>query len=155
MSETDYTDQLNQLRGGYNEAMGLTFTRVTPEVVEAEIEIGAQHLQPYGLVHGGVYAAMIETVCSTAAAIRVMPQGKTTVGLENTTAFLRAVRGGKIRAHVEPLLIGKRTHVWQGKVFDDENRLVATGRVRMMILEEGAAAGGETIGIQLDTESPE
>ena len=85
MSETDYTAQLNQLRGGYSKAMGLTFTRVTPDVVEAEIEIGAQHLQPYGLVHGGVYAAMIETVCSTAAAIRVLPDGKSTVGLENTT----------------------------------------------------------------------
>ena len=49
---------------------------------------------------------------------------------------------------MEPLLIGKRTHVWQGSVFDDKDRLVATGRVRMMILEEGAAAGGKEVGLQ-------
>ncbi len=142
-------DKVNALLGGFNQAMGLRFVRVSPEEFVAELEVGNQHLQPYGLVHGGVYSGMIETVCSTAAAMTVFNEKKSAVGLENTTSFLKAVRSGKITCTVKPTLIGKRTHVWTGTVTDDRNRLVATGRVRLMILEDGAEAGGETVRLKV------
>ena len=88
---------INSNLGGFNNAMGLHFTKAAPDEYIAEMEITDRHLQPYGLVHGGVYAGMIETLCATGAALAVWEENKHTVGLENNTSFLRAVRGGRLR----------------------------------------------------------
>ncbi|MCP3955548.1 MAG: PaaI family thioesterase [Desulfobacterales bacterium] len=135
-------EMINLNLGGFNNALGLRFTNVTPNEYVAEIEISDQHLQPYGLVHGGLYASMIETLCSTGAALTVWEENKHTVGLENNTSFLRAVRGGRLRCTARPLVLGKRSHVWEAHVHDDQDRLVAIGRVRLLVLEPGAAAAG-------------
>ena len=90
------------------------------------------HMQPYGLVHGGVYAGMIETMCSTGAALTVWEENKNTVGLENNTSFLKAVRSGRLRCTAKPLVLGKRSHVWEASIHNDKSRLVAIGRVRMI-----------------------
>lgn len=146
-------DLINANLGGFNNALGLHFTAATPEAYVAEIEISDHHLQPYGLVHGGVYAGMIETLCSTGAALSVWEENKTTVGLENNTSFLRAVRGGRLRGTARPLVLGKRSQVWEARVHDDQDRLVATGRVRLMVLEPGAAAAGGRVEL-LETVAP-
>ena len=142
-------DLINANLGGFNNAMGLHFTKASPEEYVAEIEITDHHLQPYGLVHGGIYAGMIETLCSTGAALTVWEENKHTVGLENNTSFLRAVRGGRLRCTARPLVLGKRSHVWEADIHDDKDRLVAAGRVRMMVLEPGAAAAGREVEMQM------
>lgn len=138
-------EMLNTTLGGFDLAMGLRFLDVTPDKLVAELTVEQKHKQPYGIVHGGVYAAMIETVCSTGAAVNVLDEGKTAVGLENTTSFLRAVRSGRLRCTAEPQFRGRRSHVWEAKVQDDQNRLAATGRVRLIILEPGAEAAGTVV----------
>ena len=110
--EIDGSAVLNASLDGWNKAMGLRFVRATPAEVIAEVEIGPQHWQPHGIVHGGVYAAMIETVCSTGAAIHAGQRGDTCVGLENHTSFLHAVREGTLRVTAKPLTRGRRTQVW-------------------------------------------
>lgn len=139
---------INENMGGFNDFLGLRFTKATPDEFIGELDINDKHLQPYGLVHGGVYAGMIETLCSTGSALIVWGEGKNTVGLENTTAFLKAVRSGRLHCTARPLFLGRRSHVWEAEIHDDQKRLAATGRVRMMILEPGAAAAGETVGIR-------
>ncbi len=141
-------EMVNLRLGGFNEAMGLKFTTIEPEKLVAELTVDQQHKQPYGIVHGGVYSAMIETLCSTGAALNVMADGCTAVGLENTTSFLRAVRSGTLRCIAYPQFKGRRSHVWKAEVHDDRKRLVATGRVRLIILESGAEAGGAKVGLQ-------
>ena len=138
-------EMINQNLGGYNRVMGLRFIKADPDEFVSEIVIDDNHQQPYGLVHGGVYAAMIETTCSTGSALNVFAEGKNSVGLENTTSFLRAVRSGAIRCTARPLVMGRRSHVWEARIHDDRGRLAATGRVRMMILEPGAEADGVTV----------
>lgn len=140
---------INANLGGFNNALGLQFTKADPDEYVAEIEITDRHLQPYGLVHGGVYAGMIETLCSTGAALTVWGENKTTVGLENNTSFLKAVRGGRLRCTARPLLLGKRTHVWEAGIHDDQGRLVASGRIRLMVLEPGAAVAGREVSMQV------
>ena len=127
-------DLLNANLGGFNNALGLEFIKATPDEYVAELEINGSHLQPYGLVHGGVYAGMIETLCSTGSALTVWGENKNTVGLENNTSFLKAVREGRLRGTARPLVLGKRSHVWEASIHDDQGRLVATGRVRLMVL---------------------
>lgn len=150
----DFTDLVNAHLGGFNEHLGLVFTKAGLDEVEAELEIGPEHHQPYGLVHGGVYATMVETLASTGAALNAMPQGLSAVGLDNHTSFLKAVRGGKLVGRATPIAKGRRTQVWTVQIKDDRDRLVAEGRVRLLCLEQGASIAGEEVAVKttdLDT----
>ena len=142
-------EMVNSRLGGLNIALGLKFTLVELDKLIAELTVSDQHKQPYGIVHGGVYSAMIETLCSTGAALNVIGDGRTAVGMENATSFLRAVRSGVLRCTAQPQFKGKRSHVWVAEVHDDRDRLVATGRVRLIVLEPGAEADGTKVGIQI------
>lgn len=138
-------EMINERLGGFNRHLGLRFVEATADAFVAELDIGDQHRQPYGLVHGGVYASMVETVCSTGAAVSVFTEGKSCVGLDNATSFLRATRSGTLRCTATPLVRGRRSHVWDARIHDDDGRLVATGRVRLIVMEPGAEAGGEQV----------
>jgi uncharacterized protein (TIGR00369 family) len=135
---------------GFNRCMGLRFVRATTEEVVAEVAVADHLLQPYGLVHGGVYASMIETACSTGAALYALSAGQSTVGLDNNTSFLRAVRQGILTVHATPLVRGRRSHVWEGRVTDDQGRLAAAGRVRLLCLAAGEEAAGEAVALKDD-----
>ncbi len=140
---------LNANLAGYDQSMGLRFTLAEPGRFRAELDVDDRHRQPYGLVHGGVYAAMIETVCSTGAAVSVLSQGRSAVGLENSTSFLRAVRSGRLTCEAVALVQGRRSQVWEARVTDDEDRLVAVGRVRLLTPESKTNAGGAPLELQL------
>lgn len=144
----DVVTMLNAHRGGFEVAMGLVFTRITPDEVACEVPVGPHLTQPYGLVHGGVYCSIVETLASVGAAMHAMPRGQTTVGLENSTSFVRAVRAGKLVGIGTPVHRGRTSQVWQVTVRDDAGKLAATGRVRMACLEPGAALAGETVGVK-------
>ncbi|MEZ4446113.1 MAG: PaaI family thioesterase [Polyangiaceae bacterium] len=144
----DLLDSLNSMRGGFNETIGLRFVAASYEEIVAEIPVTPALHQPYGLVHGGVYATIIETLASVGAALNAMAIGRSAVGLENSTSFLRAVRDGVLTGRATPLARGKRSQVWQVEVTDGDQRLVATGRVRMLCLEAGAAVAGETVAVK-------
>lgn len=149
----DIVETLNTHRGAFDRAIGLVFTRITADVVEAEVPVTAALLQPYGLVHGGVYAAIVETLASTGAALAAMSRGQATVGLENATSFLRGTRDGTLHARGTPLHRGSRTQVWVVDIRDEEGREVASGRVRMLCLDRGASVAGETVGIKASGDS--
>lgn len=144
----DFASSLNGSLQGWNATMGLRFVRVTTEEVVAELEIGPQHLQPYGIVHGGVHAGIIETVASTGAAVHAMAHGRSVVGLENHTSFIRAVREGLLRITAKPITRGQRTQVWEATVTDAAGRIAATGRVRLLVLDADAALAGETVAVK-------
>lgn len=137
----------NARRGGFNEGLGLIFVHITRDELRAEIPVGPHLHQPYGLVHGGVHAAVVETIASAGAAINALP-GYTVVGLENSTSFLRAVRDGTLHARGVPLTRGRRSQVWEVTIAGDGGRTVATGRVRMLCLEPGSSVAGETVAVK-------
>ncbi len=146
MTETDdFARTLNDSVDGWNKAMGIRFVRASADEVVAEIEIGPVHRQPYGIVHGGVHAGLIETVTSTGAALYALQHGRSVVGIENHTSFLKAVREGKLVITALPLSRGRSTQVWEAKSTDDAGRLVATGRVRLFALDAGAPIAGAAI----------
>src|SRR5579864_4048750 len=134
-ADGNFADSLNAVLGGWSAAMGLRFIYASADNVKAELEIGPDHRQAYGIVHGGVHSGVIETVCSVGAALVAMPRGQSVVGLENHTSFLLAVREGKLHAAARPLMRGRRTQVWEATVTDDAGRAVATGRVRLIVLD--------------------
>lgn len=144
----DVLEMINARSGGFNKVLGLRFVKATPDEFVAELEIGDEHRQPYGLVHGGVYASMVETVCSTGAALNVFAEGRSCVGLDNATSFLRAARSGTLRCTATPLVRGRRSHVWDARIQDEQDRLIATGRVRLLVLEPGAEAAGVKVSLE-------
>jgi uncharacterized protein (TIGR00369 family) len=144
----DVVGILNEHRGAFDKTIGLRFTKVGEDELEAEVPVTDALLQPYGLVHGGVYASIVETLASAASAIVALPRGQSTVGLENTTSFVRACRGGTLHAKVHPVHKGTKSQVWGVDITDDAGKLIASGRVRILCLDAGATVAGETLGIK-------
>jgi len=142
----DYAKELNAMPEGWLEAMGVTITLATADEVRAELTVGPQHLQGYGIVHGGVHCGLIESLASIGAALYALPRQQSVVGLENNTSFIRAVRtGARLRAVSTPVTRGRKTQVWDAKVIDSDDKVVATGRVRLLCLEKDEALAGEQV----------
>ncbi|MCC7535299.1 MAG: PaaI family thioesterase [Deltaproteobacteria bacterium] len=139
----DFADFIQSMTDGWRTVMGVRFLRATADEVIAELVVADVHRQPLGMVHGGVYAGLIESVASVGASLYAMQDGRYAVGLENHTSFLHAVREGKLRAVAHPMSRGRRTHVWRADVLDDGERVVATGTVRLIVVERGSPLGGE------------
>jgi len=138
---------LNNSLGGFNQLIGLYFVEASLSKLVAEVKVTEKLYQPYGLVHGGVYASIVESLCSAGAAMNVFADKKSAVGVENSTSFLRAVRSGVLVCTATPLVMGRRSHVWETNIHDDRGRLAATGRLRMMILEKDSSVAGGEIGV--------
>ena len=142
----EFSRQLNAIPEGWVSAMGMTITHATKDEVRAELTIGTQHLQGYGIVHGGVHCGIIETLSSMGAYLFARERGQHVVGLENNTSFIRAVRSGaKLHAVATPITRGRQTQVWKAEVLDEEERIVATGRVRLLCITEGQQLAGEQV----------
>lgn len=124
--------------GGWTDLMGMRIVEASKDQVVGEWEVDERHLQPMGIVNGGVHCTAIESLCSTGAFINVMERGQVVVGLDNHTSFIRAVRpGAKLRAVAKPVTRGRTAQLWEAEVRDQDDRLVATGRVRLLCMDEG------------------
>jgi len=124
-------------QSAYMRLLGLSFEEVGPDLVVAKFEAGRDHHQPWGIVHGGVFAAVIETVASTGAYAAVKERGQLAVGVTNITDFLRPHREGTLRAVGEPLQQGKIQQLWQVVIEREDGKDVARGQVRLQNIEAG------------------
>jgi 1,4-dihydroxy-2-naphthoyl-CoA hydrolase len=93
--------------------------------------------QPMGIIHGGVYAALAETLASTGTAEGVLPLGKVPLGMSNNTSFLRPVSEGSVHASAHAIHRGRTSWVWDVEMRDDEGRLCATSRVTIAVRDQG------------------
>lgn len=122
-----------QSGGGWAAAMGVQVAESSAERVELRLSVGPEHLQPAGIVHGGVYSGLIETACSIGA-WEAAPDGAAVVGVENHSSFLRSVQRGPLRCVATPVHSGRKSPLWRAEVLDEQHRLIATGSVRLLIL---------------------
>jgi 1,4-dihydroxy-2-naphthoyl-CoA hydrolase len=111
--------------------LGLRFEEIGPERVVASFETGADHHQPWGLVHGGVFTAVIETVATTGAYSAVKDRGQLAVGVNNVTDFMRPHQQGRLDVVAEPLQQGKAQQLWQAVITREDGKTVARGQVRL------------------------
>jgi 1,4-dihydroxy-2-naphthoyl-CoA hydrolase len=128
-----------ELHRGFPKLVGLRLEEATGDRVVLTCPVTPDLHQPFGLVHGGVYATMAETAASVAGALWFGDQGKV-VGVSNHTDFLRAVRRGELRAEATPLSRGRTTQLWQIEIGDDQGRLVAHAKVRLQNVAEAPGA---------------
>ena len=114
---------------------GLEILDVSDERVTARVPVRDEIKQPMGLVHGGVYASMAESLASMATAVAVAPEGKTAQGLSNATSFLRPILEGTVHATAVRRHRGRTTWIWDVEITDDEGRLCALTRMTIAIRE--------------------
>jgi uncharacterized protein (TIGR00369 family) len=131
----DHAQTVNQLPGnGWMKAIGLKITSATTEEVRGEWDVGEQHLQSFGIVHGGVHSSVIETMASIGAYLVALPRNQRVVGLENHTSFIRGVGTGTLHAVARPVTRGRTSQVWECEIRDTEDKLVARGSVRLLCI---------------------
>ncbi len=120
----------------FDEQLGLAFTEITADGIKAQLTVTPTLQQPMGIVHGGVYCAVIESVASTSAYVWLSEHGGgNVVGVNNNTDFLRAISSGTVYAVSEPIHRGRRQQLWLVTITDEQDRVVARGQVRLQNLE--------------------
>ncbi|WP_067709707.1 PaaI family thioesterase [Nocardia yamanashiensis] len=134
-SMADVTPELmNQFsEGTFTDLIGLKFTEMGPDKVAGEWVVTPQLFQPAGIVNGGVYCTVIETLASVAGSCWFGNRG-TVVGVNNNTDFLRSVREGVLRGEATPIHRGRSQQLWVVVITDEQGRTVARGQVRLQNL---------------------
>ena len=120
---------------GFDAFYGLELLELGAETARGQLRVRAEHRQPFGLVHGGVYAAIAEGLTSWSTASVVTPRGLAASGLANHTSFLRPVTTGTIHARAVRKHGGRSTWVWEVEMTDDHGRVCALSRVTIAVRE--------------------
>lgn len=123
-----------ELTSPFIEYLGLSFTETSGSRVVATWEVDERHHQPFGSVHGGVHASVVETLGSIGGTLWWRGQAgaeAACVGVSNTTDFFRAVSSGELASTGTPVHQGRSQQLWLVETHDDRGRLVASGRLRL------------------------
>jgi len=125
----------------FDALVGLEITAVTDVSARGEVAVRREIMQPWGLVHGGVYASIAESLASWATGMAVTPGGENAMGMSNNTSFLRPVTAGTIHAQATRRHRGRTTWIWDVDFTDDDGRLCATSRVTIAVRPREGGAG--------------
>ena len=113
--------------------LGFETLEVSADLARGRFAVEDRVKQPFGLVHGGVLAAIAESLCSQATFAAVASDGMTAQGLSNHTSFVRPILAGTAHAEARCRHRGRTTWVWEVDVTDDDGRLCALSRVTMAV----------------------
>lgn len=112
------------------------FDEVGPTRMTGWFEVGPQHHQPFGLVHGGVLCSVVETFASIGAWLVVRDSGQTAVGVSNSTDFIRSTSSGRLDVEARAIHQGRTQQLWEVIISRaSDGKEVARGRVRLQNLE--------------------
>ncbi len=134
---TDYVDELglNPTDGatptGFIGSMGLVFDSVTGTEVLAHLDADERHHTPWGIVHGGVYATIIESVCSIGGSLAVRDRGQFAVGVNNQTDFLRQHKVGRLDVRASAIHQGRAMQLWLVDIVNSDAKTVSRGQLRL------------------------
>ncbi len=132
-------EQSSDALGGFDRLCGLRMLSCTDTEVRAEAAVRDELKQPYGLLHGGVYASLAESMASIATGLAVRANGEIALGLSNSTSFLRPITAGVVHGLATRVHRGRSTWVWDVIFTDDADRTCAV--TRMTIAVRGAPEG--------------
>jgi len=133
--------ELNRSLRGFDRLYGLEFVECAPEEVRARLVVREEITQPMGLVHGGIYASLAESITSLITASAVLQEGDAAMGMANNTSFLRPISEGHVNAHATRLHRGRTSWIWDVTFSDDAGRTCAVTRMTIAIRPLPAAAG--------------
>ncbi|MFN3449169.1 MAG: PaaI family thioesterase [Roseococcus sp.] len=124
--------------GTVNGLLGIRLTEIGPDFLRAEMPVDERHVQPFGILHGGVSVVLAETLGSVASLMACAP-GYGAVGLEVNANHLRPVpKGDTVRALCTPVRIGRSVHVWNIEMRRGDGELSCVARLTTSIIERRA-----------------
>jgi len=116
--------------------LDIEFTEIGKDYLIAKMPVSEKTRQPFGILHGGASVALAETLGSVAASLIVTPQGKIPVGLEINANHLKSKRDGYVFGKVTPVHVGRSTHLWEIKITDEQEQLIAVSKITVAILDK-------------------
>jgi 1,4-dihydroxy-2-naphthoyl-CoA hydrolase len=126
-------EQLNEGLQGFDRLYGLELLAWSETEVSAQALVVDQLKQPAGLIHGGVYASIAESIASMATHLAVYDKGEMAMGLANSTSFLRPITQGTVHALATRLHRGRTTWVWDVRFSDDQDHTCAVTRMTIAV----------------------
>jgi 1,4-dihydroxy-2-naphthoyl-CoA hydrolase len=124
-----------RIRGTFAGVLGMEFTHLAADRVEATLAVRQEHKQAWGIVHGGAVMMLADTVAGAGAYMN-LGQGQETVTVEMKINLIGAVREGTIRAEALPLHRGRTTSIWEARITDEAGKLVAVSLSTHMVLDQ-------------------
>lgn len=119
--------------------LGIQFTEYSPECVKTTMTVTEKHMQPFGLMHGGVSGVIAETISSAGSEQFVDHSRQSIVGLELNMNHIRAAHLGEIITGIGiPIHVGRRTLVWEIKLYNDKEKLICSSRCTVAVIDEPA-----------------
>lgn len=116
--------------------IGIEWTGLGPDYLQARMPVDHRTRQPYGLLHGGASCVLAETIGSVASALVVDPEKFQCVGLEINANHVRSARSGWVTGIARPLHIGASTHVWDIRITDERDKLVCISRLTVAVIRK-------------------
>lgn len=124
---------INDFLLGFDRLYGLELLECSETEVRAQVVVREEHKQAAGLVHGGLYASIAESIASLATAATVLEEGSAAMGMSNNTSFLRPVTAGTVHAHATRIHRGRTTWLWDVRFSDDDGRTCALTRMTIAV----------------------
>jgi uncharacterized protein (TIGR00369 family) len=138
--------EINGAQLGFDLLYGLELLEYSDSEVRARVPVREELKQGAGLLHGGVYATVAESLASLATWLAVAQDGDTALGLSNNTSFLRPITEGTLHAHATRVHRGRTTWVWDVRFSDDADRLCALTRMTIAVRPARASSDGRSGG---------
>jgi 1,4-dihydroxy-2-naphthoyl-CoA hydrolase len=129
-------EQISFFRDSLPKHLGIEFTEIGADFLRGHMPVDDRTRQPYGILHGGASVALAETLGSTAAGLVVDPNKYRVVGQEINANHVRAISDGFVIGTARPHHVGRRSHVWEIRITDEQERLVCISRLTMFVLEK-------------------
>lgn len=114
--------------------VGIVFTQLGDDFLEATMPVDSRTIQPFGLLHGGASVVLAETMGSMAGYLCI-EGAQTVVGVEINASHMKSAREGRVRGVCRALKIGRRSQVWQIEIFDQEGGLCCVSRLTTMVID--------------------
>ena len=122
-------------KGTLSHHLDIRYTGMGDDYLEASMPVDHRTIQPYGILHGGASAVLAETLGSLASNLVIEDNNKLVpVGIELNCSHLKSVNSGIVRGVARPIRLGGRLHVWEIKIFNDQNDLINISRLTTMII---------------------
>ncbi len=123
-------------KGGMGEYLGIEWTELGENYLKATMPVDHRTKQPYGLLHGGASCVLAETIGSVASAMVIDPASFQCVGLEINANHVHSATDGFVTGVATPLHLGRSTHVWDIKIYNESTKLVCVSRLTVAIIKK-------------------
>ncbi|MGI9263807.1 MAG: hotdog fold thioesterase [Gammaproteobacteria bacterium] len=141
--ESPSLDALNKMsENTIHDALGIRFSAIGDDYVQATMPVDRRNHQPYGLLHGGASVVLAESLGSVGAGMCVDQRRFLVVGQEINANHLRSVTDGVVTGTARPVHMGRRSHVWEIDVNDDQQRLICISRLTLAVLPRKNSGSG-------------